>query len=205
MRPEVLQLDREKARRELEVNPDTHLILAFGGSQGSSHINNAMLEWFEELKYQEDLNLKIVLVVGPKNYDSFQAKMAQKNLLNWPTVEIYSYLENLPQILAAADLAVCRAGAATLAELTVLGIPAILIPYPYATANHQEFNARSLEKVGAARVIVDQDLNGISLAKAVGEILASPEILRQMAAASRQRACPQAIDSILKEIGQFLK
>ncbi len=204
VRPEILQLSREKARQRLGLQPDARLILAFGGSQGASSINQAMLEWFEELK-QQDLNLKVILVVGSKNYDSFQAQMAQKNLLNWPVVEVCSYLENLPQILAAADLAVCRAGAATLAELTVLGVPAILIPYPYATANHQEFNSRSLEKAGAAKVIVDQDLNGISLAKAVGETLASPEILQQMSAASRQKACPQAIDSILKEIRQFLK
>ncbi|MCQ2559831.1 MAG: undecaprenyldiphospho-muramoylpentapeptide beta-N-acetylglucosaminyltransferase [Clostridia bacterium] len=203
VRPEVLQANREQARQELGLDPETRLVLAFGGSQGSARINQAMLEWFEELKKQE-LNLKVILVVGPQNYESFQQKMAARNLLDWPTVEICSYLEHLPQVLAAADLAVCRAGAATLAELTVLGIPAILVPYPYATANHQEFNARSLEKVGAAKVIVDQDLNGVSLEKAVRESLASPQVLQQMAAASRQKACPQAIHSILKEVRQFL-
>ncbi|MGB9826364.1 MAG: UDP-N-acetylglucosamine--N-acetylmuramyl-(pentapeptide) pyrophosphoryl-undecaprenol N-acetylglucosamine transferase, partial [Desulfofundulus sp.] len=110
------------------------------------------------------------------------------------------YLNEMPRALAAADIAVCRAGAATLAELTVVGLPAILIPYPYAAGNHQEYNARSLEKEGAALVIRDRELTGSLLAESLARLLAQPAKLKEMAAASRRLGRPRALDEILELI-----
>jgi UDP-N-acetylglucosamine--N-acetylmuramyl-(pentapeptide) pyrophosphoryl-undecaprenol N-acetylglucosamine transferase len=95
---------------------------------------------------------------------------------------------------AAADLLVCRSGATTVAEITARGLPAILVPYPYATDNHQEKNARQVEKLGAARLILDRDMTGKSLYEAVEPLIASKEDLQQMADASKKFGRPNAAD-----------
>ena len=101
--------------------------------------------------------------------------------------------------LAAADLAVFRAGAIGLAELTARGIPSILVPFPYATANHQEFNARALEAAGAALVILDRELNGDILQEKVERLLQHDEELRQMRLAAGRAGRPEAAVDIAKQ------
>ncbi len=108
------------------------------------------------------------------------------------------YLDNMPQALAAADLAVFRAGAIGLAELTARGIPAVLVPYPYAAENHQEFNARVLESRGAAVVIRDAELSGPGLADTIEALLGDADKLRAMAAASRELGRPEAAAAIAR-------
>ena len=98
--------------------------------------------------------------------------------------------------MAMADLAIFRAGATGLAELTARGIPAILIPYPYAAENHQEFNAQELVKVGAAKMILNKDLTSEILSAQLDELLKSPATLKEMSAASLSVGKPQAADEI---------
>jgi UDP-N-acetylglucosamine--N-acetylmuramyl-(pentapeptide) pyrophosphoryl-undecaprenol N-acetylglucosamine transferase len=106
--------------------------------------------------------------------------------------------------LAAADLVVSRAGAATLAELTALGKPSILVPYPYAAENHQEYNARALEKAGAAVVVLDRDLNGGALIKNVIQIMKDQDKLAGMAAASEKLGRPNAVQDIVGAVSELL-
>ncbi|MBC7325666.1 MAG: undecaprenyldiphospho-muramoylpentapeptide beta-N-acetylglucosaminyltransferase, partial [Moorella sp. (in: Bacteria)] len=101
-------------------------------------------------------------------------------------------------------LVVCRAGAATLAEITVTGAPAILVPYPYAAGNHQEYNARALESKGAAIVIKDEELRGETLANQIEKLLAAPRRLQEMAGASRQLGRPGALEDILQCIEDLI-
>jgi len=98
----------------------------------------------------------------------------------------------MPEAMAMADLAVFRAGATGLAELTARGVPAILVPYPYAAENHQEYNARALERAGAARVILDRDLTDKTLSAMLGELLSEEGKLRRMAEKSRALRAPPA-------------
>ncbi|MCL6479356.1 MAG: undecaprenyldiphospho-muramoylpentapeptide beta-N-acetylglucosaminyltransferase, partial [Peptococcaceae bacterium] len=111
---------------------------------------------------------------------------------------------DMPSALAAADLAICRAGAATCTELTAVGLPAILIPYPHAAENHQEYNARALEKKGAAAVIRDRDLTGDLLAGQVERLAGRRERLADMARASKELGRPGALDDILDCVQELL-
>ena len=106
------------------------------------------------------------------------------------------YIFNMPQVMAAADLVICRAGAATISEVCVSGTPCIMVPSPNVTDNHQEKNARVLEKYGAAVVIREADCDGDSLYKTVKELLADPERLRGMRSAARKMAVVDAAEQI---------
>ena len=114
-------------------------------------------------------------------------------------IRVSPYLYDMPMALAAADLAVFRAGAIGLAELTARGIPSILVPFPYATANHQEFNARALEADGAALMILDRELNGDILQEKVERLLQHDEELRQMRLAAGRAGRPEAAVDIAKQ------
>lgn len=114
------------------------------------------------------------------------------------------YLYHMEDALAAADLVVCRAGAATLAEITALGLPAILIPYPYAAENHQEYNARALTGREAAVLIKDSELTGVLLRQTINKLLADRPLLAKMAAASLAIGRPQALAEIIKNVDEVL-
>ena len=111
----------------------------------------------------------------------------------------------MPVALAAADLAVCRAGAIGLAEITAKGIPSVLIPYPFATANHQEFNARAVEAAGAAKVILDKEMTGEKILEAIEYLLVHNEELTAMAEAAKKLGKPQAAEDIAKQALALLK
>ena len=111
----------------------------------------------------------------------------------------------MPVALAAADLAVCRAGAIGLAEITAKGIPSVLIPYPFATANHQEFNARAVEAAGAAKVILDKEMTGEKILEAIENLLVHDEELTAMAEAAKKLGKPQAAEDIAKQALALLK
>ena len=114
-------------------------------------------------------------------------------------IHVFPYLYDMPMALAAADLAVFRAGAIGLAELTAKGIPSILVPFPYATANHQEFNARALEAAGAAQVILDRELTGDILHEKVEHLLLHDSELREMKVAAARAGRPEAAMEIAKQ------
>ena len=132
-------------------------------------------------------------VTGKGEFDSVTKKLSN---LDAPNIRIVPYLYNMPRAMAMADLAIFRAGATGLAELTARGVPAILIPYPYAAENHQEFNAKSLVDAGAARMILNKDLTAELLQKNLDELLISPQTLKQMATASLSLGKPNAADEI---------
>ena len=111
----------------------------------------------------------------------------------------------MPARLEAADLAVCRAGAMTLAELAAAGRPAILVPYPYAADDHQRHNAEAVERAGAARVLPDPTLDGPTLAGAVRELAADPGMLRRMGRTARELAVPDATVRIADEVDALVE
>jgi UDP-N-acetylglucosamine--N-acetylmuramyl-(pentapeptide) pyrophosphoryl-undecaprenol N-acetylglucosamine transferase len=123
-------------------------------------------------------------------------KQAGLELATVKHIKVRPYLYDMPKAMAMADLAVFRAGATGLAELTARGIPSILVPYPYAAENHQEHNARALEEAGAARMILNKDLTSERLSSVLAELLSEEDKLTAMAEASRQMGRPQAAADI---------
>ena len=196
IRKEVMQGTRLEGASAFGFDPDKKIVLISGGSRGARSINNAMVDVLAAAARQHDV--QYLHVTGKLDYEDIITRLAQKgvDLENTPHIKVEPYLYNMPQAMAMADLVVYRAGATGLAELTARGIPAILIPYPYAAENHQEHNARALEAAGAARVILNRDLKSDILQGTIQELLADREKLKNMAAASQALGRPQAAADI---------
>ena len=190
IRAEVLTAKREDGLREFNFTDDKPVVLISGGSRGARSINTAMID---VLKRANDFDAQFLHVTGKGEFDSVKQSLGE-NLP--PNVKVVPYLYNMPQAMAMASLAIFRAGATGLAELTARGVPAILIPYPYAAENHQEFNAMELVKVGAARMILNKDLTSEILSTHLHELLKDSSELEKMSMASLTLGRPQAADEI---------
>ncbi|MBQ6298734.1 MAG: undecaprenyldiphospho-muramoylpentapeptide beta-N-acetylglucosaminyltransferase [Selenomonadaceae bacterium] len=191
IRQEVLAAKKSDGLKEFSFTDDKPIILISGGSRGARSINNAMIDVLKSAAQKN--SAQFLHVTGKGEFNSVVEKLSD---LDAPNIRIVPYLYNMPTAMAMADLAIFRAGATGLAELTARGIPSILIPYPYAAENHQEFNARSLVEAGAARMILNKDLTAEILIKNLDELLVSPEKLKSMAQASLSLGKPNAADEI---------
>jgi UDP-N-acetylglucosamine--N-acetylmuramyl-(pentapeptide) pyrophosphoryl-undecaprenol N-acetylglucosamine transferase len=198
VRPEVLAIDRARdavaARTKLDVEPDRRMVLVFGGSLGALRINRAALDAARRWAARGDLHLRHV--IGTRDWAEITGDgppVPPDGPLRYQAVE---YDDDMPTSLAAADIAVCRSGASTSFELLAVGLPAVLVPSPFVTADHQTANARHIERAGAAVVVPDAELDGERLAAEVDALLADPARLGQMASAGRAAARPDAADAI---------
>lgn len=202
IRTEILDKTKADAAKELGLDPDKKTVLVSGGSRGARSINNAMMD--VELALSGRHDVQIIHATGDVNYDKYMADAAKKGGLG-DNIIVRPYLHNMPVALAAADLAVFRAGAIGLAELMAKGVPSILAPYPYATANHQEFNARAVEAKGAAQVILDKELTGEKLLEAIENLLVHDNKLKKMQDAAKKLGRPQAAEIIARQALALLK
>jgi UDP-N-acetylglucosamine--N-acetylmuramyl-(pentapeptide) pyrophosphoryl-undecaprenol N-acetylglucosamine transferase len=160
-------------------------LLIFGGSQGARAINEAMLAALPGLK-SLPVELRIKHQTGPADFEKVKAGYAAAG---WnERAEVCSYIDNMMNDFAAADLVICRAGATTTAELIAAGKASIMIPFPYAADDHQRKNAEALQAAGAARMIVQQELSGERLVNEINELVQTPERLDEMEKASRSLA-----------------
>jgi len=195
VRQEILQASRIDGIAKFHLDPLKKTLLVFGGSRGARTINTSMLT--VEKALAGNSRIQILHATGTVGYEAHMAALGQ-DVLSADNVHIVPYLHDMPLALAAADLAVSRAGAIGLAELMVKGIPSILIPYPYATANHQEFNARALAAQGAARVCLDKELTGEWLLDEIKQLLQDPEALDMMHSNAIKAGMPEAADTIAR-------
>ena len=170
IRRAVLDAKKSDGLKEFNFTADKPIVLISGGSRGARSINNAMIGVLKAAA--EKNSAQFLHVTGKGEFDSVTEKLS--DVLDAPNIKVVPYLYNMPQAMAMADLAIFRAGATGLAELTARGIPAILIPYPYAAENHQEFNAKSLVEAGAARMILNKDLTAEILSANLDGLLSSP-------------------------------
>lgn len=202
IRTEILDRDKAESYKEFGLDPDKLTILVSGGSRGARSINTAMQD--VEIALSKRSEIQVLHATGEANYEQYMVQLKKKGELG-ENIIVKPYLHNMPTALALADLAVFRAGAIGLAELMAKGIPSILVPYPYATANHQEFNARAVEAKGAAKVIVDKDLNADKILEIVEHLLLHENELTEMAAAAKKLGKPSAAENIAKQALALLK
>lgn len=174
------------------LQDDVPTLLIFGGSQGALKINSATVEAIPTFN---DRDYQVVFVTGQKRYDGVMAEL--KGVTVADNVVIKPYIGNMPEVLPKVAAIVGRAGATSLAEITADGIPSILIPSPYVTANHQMKNAQSLASVGAAEIITEPDLTGAELIAKADQLMTDDALRQDMAAASKQLGVPDAADRVL--------
>ncbi len=179
------------SRKELGLEEGRRTILVFGGSQGAVRLNNSTVELCRILRDRDDL--QVLLISGPRNHKALLERLPEGGRI---LLRVVPFIDRIELAYAVADLAISRAGATTVAELTVSGIPSILVPYPYATANHQEANARAVEHAGGAMVLLDEQTSGAALAGIVEKLLEWPDSLRTMARAAKELGRPDAADSL---------
>ncbi len=171
--------EKEKIIKNSGLSKDKPIVLIFGGSQGAQKINEAILGILENKlnnKYQ------IIWATGPKQYDVIKEKLQDRNISinNIENAKIIPYIYNMEEIMNVSNLIVSRSGAMTITEISNLGKPSILIPLPNVSGNHQLYNAKVLENIGAAKIILNDELEYKKLNTYIEEILLNKNIERQM-------------------------
>lgn len=174
-------------------------VLIVGGSQGAHAINLAVMDALPRLRQRR--KCYIIHQTGAKDQDQV-ADAYQKAGMD---AEVKSFFHDMASRYSRADLVVCRAGATTVAELTVLGKPALFIPYPFAADNHQEHNARALVDRGAAQMVLERELTGADLARRLDTLAGSPDLLATMASKSRMLGKPDAARTIVDDCYQLVE
>jgi UDP-N-acetylglucosamine--N-acetylmuramyl-(pentapeptide) pyrophosphoryl-undecaprenol N-acetylglucosamine transferase len=179
--------------RDNPPRPDSPFtVLVTGGSQGAHHLNMEALNALEELADLKD-RLHFYHLTGEADQELVAAGYRAAGF----AARVEAFSPEMPELMARSHLILCRAGASTLAELTALGRAALLVPYPFAANNHQEFNARFLRDAGAAEIILNKDFTGSLFAGKIRTALKHPETLGRMEAASRRLARPEAAKEIV--------
>jgi UDP-N-acetylglucosamine--N-acetylmuramyl-(pentapeptide) pyrophosphoryl-undecaprenol N-acetylglucosamine transferase len=196
--PRQLDSTAGQGREAFGLAPGLPVVLAFGGSQGAQSINRACVEAFGGTA----LAFQLVHVCGPKNEQRVRADLEARGE-RFERYHLVPYTDRLAAAMAAADLVVARSGG-SVAELAALGKPAILVPYPYATADHQRKNAREMVAGGAALLVDDAELSGDMLARLVADLLGDRERLAAMAAASAELGRPDAAQRVTDQIEDIL-
>lgn len=197
--------DRVAARRQFDVPAHVFLVFVTGGSQGSLALNRgvtAFVEGVERGELQRPEALHLLWASGRKHFDGVETALEAVKHPEW--VHAVPYVDDMPAALSAADVALCRAGAMTTAELVNQGLPALLVPLPTAAENHQMHNARALEAAGAARVIPEAELTPGRMASELRWVASSPDDLKAMREQALARARPHATREIADDVATFL-
>ncbi|MBS4008057.1 MAG: undecaprenyldiphospho-muramoylpentapeptide beta-N-acetylglucosaminyltransferase [Clostridium sp.] len=188
---------------EVLLRPQRPLFLCVGGSHGAAKLNLAFSEAVGQVLPACDA--QAIYITGKRYFAELEAKLAALTLRFPNRLHILPYHPDLPELLRKADLIISRAGATTLAEITALGVPALLVPSPNVTNNHQEHNARFLAEQGAAVLLKESNLSGQSLSELLIELLADGKRLKEMAAASRTLGVPDAAERMAEIIRKSAK
>ncbi|MFH1698956.1 MAG: undecaprenyldiphospho-muramoylpentapeptide beta-N-acetylglucosaminyltransferase [Candidatus Zixiibacteriota bacterium] len=202
VRSSISSGDKNKAYEKFGLKPERKTILILGGSQGARKINYAI---FDGLKFLDD-SVQLLWQCGEGDYKDVTERLDKKEFV----VSLFPFSNEMELVYAIADIAIARAGALTIAELTNCGIPAILIPYPFATASHQDYNAREIAKEGAAEVIADKDIDTINPLQRAMTILTSDKFEKMKSASSKlgntdaAKKIAQHIVDLMKDKGEKL-
>ena len=195
VRGEFASYSKALAKKELGLDPNEPLVVSVWGSLGAAHMNKVMGELITLLDARREFRL--IHSAGSMYFDGFMEKLeaAMPDFAKFGA-DVRKYIYDMPRVMAAADLILCRAGASTLSELAYMGKPVIIVPSPNVTNNHQEKNARVLEKAGGAKVFLEGEFDAQSLLDTVRELLGDEGKLNEMSEAMRSLAVPGATDRI---------
>ncbi len=181
-------------------NPDVFVILVIGGSLGAHSLNETLPCALARLK-KSGILIRVMHQTGSKELE----RVREAYRVNGIRAEVAAFFGDMGKKYAEADLVICRAGALTLAELALVGRAAVLIPYPHAAHDHQQFNAQVFVEKGAALMMMDRSLTGEGLATMLTDLYQDPDRRRQMALAAaslgRPRAAAQIVDTCLQVVG----
>ena len=205
LRTDILKYDRTIARRELGIAEDEQLVVSFGGSLGARAVNEAVIDFV--IKNARTKMCRHIHAYGQfgKWLPEEIEKRGNRHLSDCPHIEIKEYINDMPRVMAAADLVICRSGAITLSELQARGKAAILIPSPNVAENHQYHNAMALVRRNAAEIIEEKDLNGADLLKKVEIMLNDREKLSLIGKNCKKMAILDANERIYRIIDKVLK
>lgn len=197
---EVAKMKSDFSWKTYGLSDDKKTLLIFGGSQGAPAINLATLEAIPAFNKR---NYQVVLVAGPKRIDNFMRLLKDQGKVLSDNIKVLPYIDNMPAVMQKAAVLVSRAGATSIAELTALGLPSILVPSPFVTGDHQSKNAKSLVDAGAALSIKEPDLNGETLVKAADALLENDAQAKAMEGQSKKVGIRDAGDRfyhLIKEV-----
>lgn len=184
VREEFLNADREVARKRLGYSDDEFVVLAFGGSQGAGRINKAMMSVIKE--FNGEKGIRICLGTGTYYYDAILHAMKEDNFEPAENIEINEFMHDMADRLAASDLVISRAGALTVAEVTVCGAPTVFIPSPIVSGNHQYHNAKAIADRGGAFVIEEKELDNVKLSENIRSFMKDKAVLQEVSEKSRE-------------------
>ena len=175
----ITYTEKLKILQSIGVTSDLPIVLIYGGSQGAQKINDAV---YELIKNKKNQKYQIIWATGPKQYDIIKEKFSNEKIHidELKNVKILPYIYNMDEMMNIADLLICRSGAMTITEITNAGKPAIFVPLPSKMANRQEDNAKVLQKIGAAKIILNEDINYQNLSENIDEIIADIVLLNEM-------------------------
>lgn len=201
VRKSFFTLDRNQARKKLGFNQDDFIVFSFGGSLGAEKINEVAFELMQVLNGHE--GAAMVFGTGKWYYEETLKKASERGIEIKENIRIKDYIEDMENYLAACDLVISRAGALSVAETTVCGKAAVLIPSPNVTGNHQYYNAKAVADRGGAVLIEEKDLTAESLIREVMRLKNNNDLLVQMGRASRACAPDKALDIIYSTIKEL--
>ncbi len=204
IRDEFIYLTKETAYQRLNLDKNKKFVLSFGGSGGQKSLNNAM-RYVIKNNNKVDSKIQILHITGKMHYERFMKNLENDGVNKLlPNIQIVPYFYKMPEGLKTADLVITSAGAITLSELTAVGVPSILIPKGYTTENHQEYNAKALQKNGASVMILEKELDGEKLNEKINSILLDKNKLSEMAIQSKSMGRTDSTDRIIRIIKDII-
>lgn len=195
--------EKNKMLTEMGLTSNKPTLLVFGGSQGAKAINDAMIKL---IKDNQNLKYQIIWAPGPVQYDIIKEALANEkmDIENIPNVKAYPYIYNMEEMMNIADLLICRSGAMTVTEVARVGKAAIFVPLPGVSQNHQEYNARVLEGIGAAKIILNKDLATVDLNKEIETLILDTGAIHTMEEKAKTKDLVNAEDKIYAEVQKLV-
>lgn len=204
VRQDLFEIDKNQAYQELEMKKETPLILCFGGSGGQKSLNDAMIKFI--VRNIDNKSVQILHITGERFFERFMKDLKYMGIDELgENIKVVPYFYEMAKALNITDLAITSGGAITIAELTAIGVPSIIVPKAYTAENHQEYNAKALEKQGASIMIKESDLDYETLSESIYDLLDNPMKLKKMSQNSKSIGVKNADEKILELIEEIIK